>query len=487
MFVLVLDQVLDGGNLGAIIRSAYFLGVDAVVISTKNSAPATATTSRSSAGSLECIDFYHVADLASFIEKSKEKNWKFFGAMPSPSQQELKATKTKKSIKWYDLEGLGDPMHYGSTVLVMGNEAEGLRPALQKLMDRYVTIRKGNNVDEVVDSLNVGVAASILMNAFLYPAQPGQLPVVAKDTRTLRRLEAMELEKRKEMARRQGDNQIFLVDDGKYQVPRYKGTERLVEDAATGVDYDEDYDEDEGEELVEDREWREEVIDFGDGPRVPGQWDDEIEIEDGEIEERADSAPTKALESHDQDIEKERGKARDIEPENLKTEKAFEKTSEIEELEDQSSGELEVRGDEETTRECVQGNRDDVAEIVEKPGLQSDQNQENQQGELAELTESMKNKMQKREPIKPLTKKEIKRKRKESKHVQIQLRKKVRDDARKTMAALVRRADPPLLKDIEKKIYGGATESESGEKVQDLKTGKKKKKAGDADWDDITE
>ncbi|KAF3172715.1 hypothetical protein TWF225_010003 [Orbilia oligospora] len=216
-FVLVLDEVLDGGNFGAILRSAYFLGVDAVFIVSKNSTPATAVTSRSSAGALECIDYYDVGHLSSFISRSQDHGWKFYGAMPSPSQQDLKASKTGPK-KWYDMEGLGDPTSRHPVALVLGNEAEGLRPSIQKMMDAFVTIRRAEEVDVVVDSLNVGVAASILTHAFLYPAVKGAESEWARDRRTQRR-EAVAAAK---------ENMLFQVDDGKYTVPRYEGVNKVT-------------------------------------------------------------------------------------------------------------------------------------------------------------------------------------------------------------------------------------------------------------------
>ncbi|KAK6337394.1 hypothetical protein TWF730_002795 [Orbilia blumenaviensis] len=219
-FVLVLDQVLDGGNFGAILRSAYFLGVDAVFINAKNSTPPTAVTSRASAGALEAIDFYDIGSLHSFIELSQKQGWKFYGAMPTPSQRDLKISLTKKATKWYDMEGLGDPTSRHPVALVMGNEADGLRPTIQKLLDSYVTIRKGEDVDVVVDSLNVGVAASILAHAFLNPAVKGGASVPAMNKRSTRRLAARDAVV---------ENMLFQVDDGKYEAPRYNGLKEVKE------------------------------------------------------------------------------------------------------------------------------------------------------------------------------------------------------------------------------------------------------------------
>ncbi|KAF3922396.1 hypothetical protein AA313_de0203619 [Arthrobotrys entomopaga] len=231
-FVLVLDQLLDGGNFGAILRSAYFLGVDAVVISANNSTPATASTSKSSAGALEVVDLYHSQNLLKFITESRKRDWKFYGAMPNPTQSELKVSKRSKSTNWYDMEGLNDPLHFHPCALVMGNEAEGLRPTVQALMDGYVTIRAGEDTDDTIDSLNVGVAASILTHGFLNPSAKKERPEPARDRQTIKKMN------RRDMQKAMAENTMFTMDDGKYEMPRYEGT-TLVEGSGAGVD-DED-------------------------------------------------------------------------------------------------------------------------------------------------------------------------------------------------------------------------------------------------------
>ncbi|KAK6332916.1 hypothetical protein TWF696_002934 [Orbilia brochopaga] len=214
-FVLILDELSDGGNFGAILRSAYFLGVDAVLVVSQNSAEPTAVMSRSSAGALEAIDMFNVADLAQLIGKSRDNGWKFFGAMPSPSNREVASSKTKRSIKWYDSEGLNDPTHFGPVALVMGNEANGLRPTIQKLMDCYATVTKIGSADELLDSLNVAVAASVLCHAFLRPVNKGKMPEQMIDNRSLKRIMRGELDAEQIRAK----NTMFKVDDGMYQPP----------------------------------------------------------------------------------------------------------------------------------------------------------------------------------------------------------------------------------------------------------------------------
>jgi 21S rRNA (GM2251-2'-O)-methyltransferase len=53
--ILVLDEIHDPQNLGAILRSAHFLGCTAVVVSDRNSAPLSPAVSRASVGALEVM------------------------------------------------------------------------------------------------------------------------------------------------------------------------------------------------------------------------------------------------------------------------------------------------------------------------------------------------------------------------------------------------------------------------------------------------
>ncbi|NXX64084.1 MRM1 methyltransferase, partial [Scopus umbretta] len=65
---LALEQIQDPMNLGALLRSAYFLGVDRVVTSQRNSCPLTPTVSKASSGAMEVFDVYSTDDLRSFLK-----------------------------------------------------------------------------------------------------------------------------------------------------------------------------------------------------------------------------------------------------------------------------------------------------------------------------------------------------------------------------------------------------------------------------------
>ena len=159
-FYLFLDQILDPGNLGAIIRSAYFFGVDGIILLEHNTAPLTGVAVKASAGASEYVPMMRVRNEVSFINKSQENGWRFVGAMPeSYSSLKLKG----------GLEIVRSPPASVSecpTVLVLGSEGEGVRPKIARLLDGTVSI--GTPAQHPgIDSLNVSVAASILMRDFL--------------------------------------------------------------------------------------------------------------------------------------------------------------------------------------------------------------------------------------------------------------------------------------------------------------------------------
>lgn len=72
---LVLDEVMDPQNFGALVRSAYFLGCDGIITCSKNSATISPTMSKASAGAVELQPIHSTKNLMRFLETSKENGW----------------------------------------------------------------------------------------------------------------------------------------------------------------------------------------------------------------------------------------------------------------------------------------------------------------------------------------------------------------------------------------------------------------------------
>lgn len=186
-FVLYVDGVLDEGNLGAIARSAYFLGVDAIVTPTRQSAPWSHIAVKASAGAAEAIPIFKVNQATDFLGQSARAGWRIYAsdAVPPMEQPALQGTFSKKndiplarivytqarSAKRLPTEH--SPVHDHPTILMMGAEGTGLRSSLLNLAHFKVGILHGREVDEIgVDSLNVSVAASLLCFEMLQKPKP---------------------------------------------------------------------------------------------------------------------------------------------------------------------------------------------------------------------------------------------------------------------------------------------------------------------------
>jgi 21S rRNA (GM2251-2'-O)-methyltransferase len=186
--VLYVDGVLDEGNLGAIARSAYFLGVDAIVTPTRQSAPWSHIALKASAGAAEAVPIFKVNHPTEFLGQSARVGWRIYAsdAVPPaelPSLQGASSGKQQgpptsdviytqaRSAKRLPVEHC--PVESHPTILMMGAEGTGLRSSLLNLAHFKVGIRHGRDVDEIgVDSLNVSVAASLLCYEMLQKPKP---------------------------------------------------------------------------------------------------------------------------------------------------------------------------------------------------------------------------------------------------------------------------------------------------------------------------
>lgn len=138
-FVLLLDEVQDPQNLGAILRVADAFAVDLVVITEHESAAVTPAAVKASAGAAEWVRVAQVTNLARAIDALKERGYWVYGAAMNGD--------APSSIDWT-----------GRVALVLGNEGRGIRRNVLEHCDRTVTIPMQGRVD----SLNVSTAAAVL-------------------------------------------------------------------------------------------------------------------------------------------------------------------------------------------------------------------------------------------------------------------------------------------------------------------------------------
>ena len=138
-FLLLLDNIEDPHNLGAIIRTANLAGAHGVIIPKRRAAGLTAVVARASAGALNYTPVAKVTNLTAAIKELKEKGlWFVCADMGGETMYELKLT--------------------GPIGLVIGNEGEGVSRLVREACDFTASIPlKGN-----IDSLNASVAAGVL-------------------------------------------------------------------------------------------------------------------------------------------------------------------------------------------------------------------------------------------------------------------------------------------------------------------------------------
>jgi len=139
--ILILDQVKDPHNLGAILRTADAVGVDAVVVPDKNSAPITPVVHKVSSGATATVKMYRVNNLARTIEKTKKAGVWVVG------------TSDQASMSLYDYQA------NSRQAVVLGAEGEGLRRLTMELCDDLIMLPMAG----VVSSLNVSVAAGVTL------------------------------------------------------------------------------------------------------------------------------------------------------------------------------------------------------------------------------------------------------------------------------------------------------------------------------------
>lgn len=138
-FLILLDNIEDPHNLGAIIRTANLAGAHGVIIPKHRAVGLTATVARTSAGALNYTPVAKVTNLAKTVEQLKKEGlWFVCADMDGQSMYDL------------DLRG--------PVGVVIGNEGEGVSHLLREKCDFVAAIpMKGE-----IDSLNASVAAGVL-------------------------------------------------------------------------------------------------------------------------------------------------------------------------------------------------------------------------------------------------------------------------------------------------------------------------------------
>ncbi|KAF4345469.1 PET56-rRNA (guanosine-2`-O-)-methyltransferase [Fusarium beomiforme] len=163
-FVLLLNEIVDPGNLGGIIRTASYLGVDAVGITNRGSSTLTPVVLKSAAGAVEEISLFTVDDPLKFIQDSRKAGWKSYAAV-APPDRKLVRKHGAKFMSTNTIEAQS-PLNEHPCLLILGNEGYGLSKPIKVAADYELSVPRFVQ-GSCVDSLNVSVAAGLLCYSFV--------------------------------------------------------------------------------------------------------------------------------------------------------------------------------------------------------------------------------------------------------------------------------------------------------------------------------
>lgn len=138
-FLVVLCGITDVGNIGAIVRSAYALGAEGLIVTGLKS-PALEAVVRSSTGALFDLPFNVTTNLYDVLTELKNAGHRLYGAV-------------------MEGEDVRQVVFEGKRTLLLGNEGEGIPARAVRRLDKGVKIVMAHGFD----SLNVSAAGAILM------------------------------------------------------------------------------------------------------------------------------------------------------------------------------------------------------------------------------------------------------------------------------------------------------------------------------------
>lgn len=139
--VLVLDQVTDPQNIGAIIRSCVAFNTLALIMQDKNSPAETGAMAKASAGTIEHLPICRVTNLSRAVKQLQEAG---FWTVGMDGYADTTIDKMNKA---------------GKTAIIMGSEGKGMRRLVEESCDSTVRLP----ISDKVESLNVSTAAAIVL------------------------------------------------------------------------------------------------------------------------------------------------------------------------------------------------------------------------------------------------------------------------------------------------------------------------------------
>lgn len=139
--VILLDEITDPHNIGAILRSASAFGASAVITTFRNSPPESGVLAKSASGAIEYVRYSRVRNLSNAMEELK-KNGFFLYGLAGEAETSIADIKPAKKL-----------------ALVMGSEGKGMRQKTAENCDELVKIP----MSQRQESLNVSNAAAVAL------------------------------------------------------------------------------------------------------------------------------------------------------------------------------------------------------------------------------------------------------------------------------------------------------------------------------------
>ena len=139
--LLMLDQVTDPQNIGAVFRSAAAFGARGVILQDRHAPPFTGALAKAAAGAVDAVPVAHVVNLARALDELTDTGWRAVGLAGEGARP------------------LAETLDGAAVVLVLGSEGEGLRRLVAEHCDELAAIPMPGGFE----SLNVSAAAAIAL------------------------------------------------------------------------------------------------------------------------------------------------------------------------------------------------------------------------------------------------------------------------------------------------------------------------------------